>query len=53
MNKEIALSVAKIKKKSELILVFSVGGGYLDEAKVFQNIGTVMIPVSEPRRLHP
>lgn len=53
MKKEVALSVAKIKKKSELILAFSVGGGYLDEAKVFQNKGTAMSPVSEPRRLHP
>ena len=33
MNKEVALSVGKVKKKSELILVFSVGGGYLDEVK--------------------
>lgn len=32
-TEKVALGVAKIK--SELIWVFSVGGGYLDEAKVF------------------
>lgn len=55
-EKEVALSVAKIKKKSELILVLSVGEGYLDKAKVtwaFQNKVTTMNSVSEARRLHP
>lgn len=53
MNKEVALSVANIKKKSELILVFSVGGGYLDKAKVFQNRGTSLSASLGPRGLHP
>lgn len=40
------------EKRSELIWVFSEGGGHLDIAKVFQNKDGTMNPVSEPGRLH-